>query len=140
MNELLTLSVLDRWRDAALLALRIATGVFVVEGVSDNIASHARMAEFVGFLDASGFAMPAFWAPFSVWTQFVAGVLLIAGLATRWAGLMLVATFLVGIVMVHLSQSLREIWPALALIVIGAVAATHGGGRFALDALLNRSH
>lgn len=138
LRDLLSLTVLDGGRDAALLALRIATGVFIVDGVWDNIVDKVRMAEFIGFLDTNGFPSPAFWAPFSVWTQFLAGALLISGLATRWAGLILVATFIVGIFMIHWTQSLREMWPALALVVIGAVAATYGGGRFSLDAVVRR--
>ena len=137
-TELWRLTMLDRWRDAALLALRVATGVFLVDGVWDNVVIAGRMTEFAGFLGASGFAMPSFWAPFSVYTQLAFGLLLVLGLLTRWAGIGLIATFIVGIFVVHWQQSLREIWPALALVVIGAMLATHGAGLFSIDRLFER--
>lgn len=129
---------LARWNDIALLFTRLATGVFLVDGVLDNILSGERMAEFAGFLAANGFPMPGFWAPFSVYTQCAIGVGLILGLLTRWAALGLIVTFVVGIAMIHLNQSLREIWPALALVAIGGVLAAHGAGRWSLDARLAR--
>jgi putative oxidoreductase len=138
MNSWVQLPALVRGSDAALLFARLATGIFLVDGVLDNILSGERMAEFVGFLSASGFAMPGFWAPFSVYTQFAIGIALILGLLIRWAALGLIVTFIVGIVMVHLNQSLREIWPALALVALGGVFATQGAGRWSLDALFGK--
>lgn len=131
--------IFDRWRDAALALLRIATGTFIVDGVWDNIVSGERMTEFVKFMVSAQFPMPEFWAPFSVYTQFIAGLLIITGLFTRWGGLVLVATFLVGLIMVHWQQPLREMWPALALVLIGATLVTQGGGRWSVDALLTRN-
>jgi putative oxidoreductase len=137
--NIINLDIFDRWRDAAALVLRVATGAFIVDGVWDNIVSSERMTEFVKFMGSAQFPMPDFWAPFSVYTQFIAGLLIILGLFTRWGGLVLVATFLVGLIMVHWQQSLREMWPALALVVIGATLVTQGGGRWSLDTLLTRS-
>jgi putative oxidoreductase len=113
MRDWVLLPALARFDDLGLLILRFATGVFIIDGVMDNVLSRERMAEFIGFLTA--------------------GVLVLLGLATRWGGLILFATFTVGLVMVHLHQSLREWWPALALVGIGALLATRGGGRYALD-------
>ncbi len=136
MRDWLLLPALARLEDVGLLILRVVTGVFIIDGVIDNVLSRARMAEFVQFLTATGFPLPGFAAPFSVYTQLIAGVLVLLGLATRWGGLILLATFTVGLVMVHWNQSLREWWPALALVGIGAVLATRGGGAYALDRLI----
>lgn len=138
MKRLPQLASFDHGRNAALFAMRVATGVFLIEGVLDNVLSAARMAEFAGFMTANGFPAATILAPFSVYTQFAIGVALIVGLLTRWAAMGLIATFVVGIAMVHLNQSLREIWPALALVVVGMVLATHGAGRWSLDALSSR--
>lgn len=119
--------------DAALLFARALTGIFLIHGVWDNVTEPARMAEFVAFMRASGFPAPEFLAPFSVYTQLLAGVLLIPGLLTRLAGLIVAGTFIVGYLMVHLDQSFREGWPALALVAIGLIFATIGAGRYALD-------
>lgn len=131
----LALKPLARFDDLALLAARLATGAFIVDGVWDNVTSGARMAEFVAFMRTNGFVMPELLAPFSVYTQLAAGVLLVPGLLTRWAGLILAGTFLVALWVVHWEQSLREWWPALALVALGLIFATRGPGRFSLDAL-----
>ncbi|MNW22838.1 hypothetical protein D3C71_2245700 [compost metagenome] len=43
--------------------------------------------------------------------------------------------FVVAVILVHLHQDLREQFPALVLIAVSLVLATHGAGRYALDAL-----
>jgi putative oxidoreductase len=134
----ITLPRLATGGDAALLLMRLVTGAFLVHGVWDNIESTERMDEFVRFLQRFKFAAPEFMAPLSVWTQFVAGLGFVLGLATRWAGLLCVANFVVACWMVHWAQDFRGWWPALALVLIGAVLATVGPGRWSLDALLAR--
>lgn len=133
MIDKLQLRGLSRANDAALLVTRLLTGSFLIHGVWDNVTEAARMAEFAGFLQANGFPMPQLASRFSVYTQLLAGVLLLPGLLTRLAGLIVTATFIVGYFMVHSEQSFREAWPALALIAIGLLLATQGGGRYALD-------
>lgn len=138
-SSLPSLRALSAGDDLALLAARLATGAFLIDGVWDNVTIGARMAEFVAFMRAHDFPLPHLLAPFSVYTQLAAGFLLVLGLATRWAGLILVATFLVALWMVHWNQPLRDWWPALALVVLGLIFATRGGGRYALDARAARS-
>lgn len=130
--------MMQRLENLSLLLLRAATGIFLVYGVWDNIVDPARMKEFVGFMQASGFVAPGVLAPFSVYTQFVCGVMFIAGFGTRYAGAFIAVTFIVGLYMVHLPQTFREWWPALALVIIGLHLAARGAGRFSVDALLAR--
>ncbi len=137
-RDLLLLRPLAALSDLALLMARLLTGSFLIHGVLDNIASRERMAEFAGFLAANGFAAPDVMAPLSIWAQLAIGIALILGLLTRWAGLLLAFNFMVGVVMVHLAQSFREIWPAAVLIALGLLFATLGAGRIALDRLLER--
>lgn len=129
---------LRRYDDLAWLAVRLLTGAFLIHGVWDNIKSAARMTEFVGFLRSNGFPAPELMAPLSVWAQLVIGVALIAGLLTRWAGLLLIFNFVIGVVMVHWNESFREIWPAAVLVGLGLMFATYGAGRYSIDALLER--
>jgi putative oxidoreductase len=75
-------------------------------------------------------------APLSVYIQLACGVSLILGLLTRWAGLLLVANFVVAVVMVHRNEDFRGWWPAIVLVFLGAHFATAGSGRFGLDAFL----
>ncbi|MHA7820115.1 MAG: DoxX family protein [Erythrobacter sp.] len=127
---------LVRAEDATLLVLRALTGAFLVHGTWDNITSTERMAEFVAFLTQFGFVAPELMAPLSVWAQFVCGLLLIAGLLTRWAGLVVCFNFIVAVVMVHWAEDFRGWWPAIVLVALGLHFASRGGGKFALDAML----
>jgi len=136
MRDLLLLPRLRAGEDAALLLLRLGTGVFLIHGVWDNISSAERMDEFVAFLTHHRFVFPEGMARLSVWTQFACGVGLVAGLLTRWSGLLCVANFVVACVMVHWQQDIRGWWPALALVLIGGLLLTRGGGRFSVDRVL----
>ncbi len=136
MNRLITLPHLAAGTDLAFLALRLSVGAFLVWGVWDNITSAEHMATFVTFLRQFGFPMPEFLAPFDVWMQFAIGVAFILGLATRWAGLLCAVNFVVAIAMVDHLQGWRGSFGSMCLVMIGLVLATHGPGRFSLDARL----
>lgn len=135
MKKLIFLDALSGFSGLALLALRGLTGAFLIWGVWDNIVDPDRMAEFAAFMRQFNFPAPEILAPLSVWFQFFCGALLIAGLFTRWAGLLMVFNFIVGFFMVHLNDDFRAQFPALILIAVNAYLATAGGGRFALDRL-----
>lgn len=136
MHRNLSLPKLQRGADLAFLLLRALVGAFLLDGVWDNVTSAHRMAEFATFLSKHHCPFPTLAAPVSVYAQLICGGLFIAGLLTRWAGLVMAFNFVVAMVLVHLSQSLREQFPALVLIAVSLVFATHGAGRYALDALL----
>ncbi len=124
-----------RFADLSLLALRMVTGVFLVHETWDNVASPARMREFAQFLTQFGFPLPHLMAPLSVAVQFGCGVLLVVGLATRAAGLLIAANFMVAVLMVHYTEPFRGWWPALILVFLGLHFAAAGSGRFGLDRL-----
>jgi putative oxidoreductase len=126
---------LARFSDLTLLGLRVLTGAFLVHETWDNVTSRARMDEFVQFLAQFGFPLPWLLAPLSVAVQFGCGALLIAGLLTRWAGLLVAANFTVAVLMVHLEEPFRGWWPALVLVFLGLHFAAAGSGKFGLDAL-----
>lgn len=125
---------------ASLLLLRLGTGAFLIHGTWDNVSDPARMAEFEAFLRQFGFVAPGLMGPLSVYAQFGCGILLIAGLFTRWAGLILAFNFVVAIAMVDrfAPTGLRGVWPAAALVLIGLHLAARGAGPLSLDAILER--
>ncbi|MFO7301513.1 MAG: DoxX family protein [Acidobacteriota bacterium] len=136
MTERATLPWLSRYGDHTLLILRVFVGGFLVWGVWDNISSAAHMQEFVDFLEGYGFPAPSASARLSVWAQFFVGLSFIAGLFTRWAGLVCIVNFVVAIVMVDRFGGIRASFPAGVLIALGLFLATHGAGRFSADAWL----
>lgn len=133
MSDIIFLRNLSRHEDLALLALRVVVGAFLVWGVWDNVMSPSRMAEFATFLARHGFPEPALMAKVSVYAQLGVGVAFIAGLLTRWAGLLCAVNFIVAIVMVDRLEGVRGMFPSACLVLIGLYLAAHGAGRFALD-------
>lgn len=130
------LNGLARFSDFTLLLLRLVTGAFLVHETWDNVTNAARMKEFAGFLGQFGLPLPHLMAPLSVAVQFGAGVLLILGLLTRWAGLLVAANFTIAVLMVHFAEPFRGWWPALILAFLGLHFGTAGSGRFGLDRLI----
>jgi putative oxidoreductase len=132
----LLLPSLARWSDLTLLGLRALTGAFLMHETWDNVSSRARMGEFVEFLGQFGFPVPWLMAPLSVAVQFGCGALLIVGLLTRVAGLLVAANFVVAVAMVHFTEPFRGWWPAIVLVFLGLHFAAAGSGKFGLDALV----
>jgi putative oxidoreductase len=136
MRKLLFLNSAQRFGDFALLLLRLFVGLFLIWSVWDNITSSGRMAEFADFLAKNGFPSPKVLAPLSVYAQFLAGCGFVLGLFTRWAGILCVITFTVAIVMVDRHLGFRGTFPSGCLVLIGLYLATHGAGRFSIDAAM----
>jgi putative oxidoreductase len=137
MLALLQLPLLRLLSPVAILALRLYVGWFLIVGVWDNIVSVERMKEFEGFLRTLNCPMPEIAAPVSVWAQFGVGVLLIPGLFTRIAGIVLAINFIVAVLLLApTGASERDLFPPAILVFVGAVFATHGAGALSLDHFL----
>lgn len=123
----------------AFLALRLYLGAFLIWGVWDNISEKGRMTEFAMFLATFNCPVPEIAAPVSVWAQFITGVALIAGLFTRWAGALLAINFLVAVALFAATNAdARTQYPHAILVFIGLIFMTSGGGKWSVDALLER--
>jgi putative oxidoreductase len=136
MQDMIVQGRWARYGDAVLLASRLVIGAFLIWGVWDNIASQARMDEFVGFLALHGFPYPRVLAPLSVWAQFACGVAFVLGLGTRWAGLICAFNFAVAIAMVDSKLGIRGAFPSACLMLFGLIFATIGAGRYSVDSRL----
>lgn len=145
MGRWLDPAALTKGTDVALLALRFYLGCFLIWGVWDNIVSPARMQEFQAFLTAVNCPWPALAAPLSVWAQFLIGILLVPGLLTRWAAIVLAVNFLVAVGLIGRSVGVfpdvtRELFGPMMCVLAGALLATHGAGAWSIDARLTRRH
>ncbi|HVL41837.1 MAG TPA: DoxX family protein [Brevundimonas sp.] len=137
MRDWVRLEGLRRGEDAAFLLLRLYLGDFLIWGVWDNITSTARMAEFQAFLTGLNCPAPALAAPVSVWAQLLIGVLLIPGLLTRWAGLLLALNFLVAVLLLGgAGASARDLFGPVMCVLAGLILAAHGAGQWSADARL----
>lgn len=137
-TSILLLCPLASFDNVALLLLRLMIGSFLVWGVLDNITSAEHMQEFVAFLANFGFIYPEFMALFSVWAQFFAGLSFIFGLLTRWGGIICAINFIVAIVMVDAHGGIRASFASACLVFVGMYLATHGAGRFSMDAYIEQ--
>lgn len=139
LTRFIALRALDLLRPVAWLALRLYLGWFLIVGVWDNVSSPERMAEFEAFLRGLNCPMPEIAAPVSVWAQLAIGALLMPGLLTRLAGLLLMVNFVVAVLLfIGAGMNERQIYEPAILIFVGALLATHGAGSLSVDRLLLR--
>ena len=136
--RMLQMESAGRFEDAALLALRVVTGLFLIYQSHDNVLSAARMDEFEGFMGQFGFWRPDILAPFAIFWQVAAGIGFILGLFVRPLGLITALQFIVAVWMVHWSQDFAGWWPAAVLVFLGFYFFARGSGRYGLDTMLAR--
>jgi putative oxidoreductase len=136
MRKFLFLNGAQRFGEFALLLLRLFVGLFLIWGVWDNVTSPERMHEFQQFLGKHGFPAPALLAPLSVYVQLLVGIAFVLGLFARWAGILCAVNFAVAILMIDHHGGMRGIFPSGCLVFIGLYLATHGAGRFSIDAAM----
>lgn len=136
----LQLTRLQRGEDAAWLAMRLYAGGFLIWGVWDNVTSPTRMQEFAEFLAGLNCPLPTIAAPVSVWAQLLVGILIIPGLLTRFAGLLLAVNFAVAVVLLGGSgANSRDLFGPMMMLLTGVLLATRGAGALSVDdRILNR--
>lgn len=91
---------------------------------------------FIAGVEAMGFPMPIAFAWGAGLSEFLGGLLLAAGLATRPAALAIVGTMGVAAFVAHAGDDFGTREPALLFGSIGLAFACLGGGRFSLDRTL----
>lgn len=119
--------------DLGLLVLRVVAGGHLMVMTQDNVFSWVRMLEFRDFLTQFGFPFPLFCAVLSVIGQFGGGLLLVLGLFTRFAGLVIAFNFVVAIWMVDAKAPYPAAFAALSLVAAGLCLMFTGGGKYSLD-------
>jgi len=109
---------LDSNKQIGILILRLFVGLRLLYGVVDNIFSWEKMVEFSKFLEANDFPFPITSSLFSVYVQFLGGILILIGYKIRLASFVLIINFLIALLFVHLkaSDSVEGMTPALAML------------------------
>lgn len=127
---------LDRHSGWGVLALRLAIGARLVEGTQDNVFSAERMHEFATFLAGHGTPLPLFSAYLSASAQFLCGTLLILGLLTRPAALVMVINFIAALVIAHRATPFLQTWQALMMLAGAIYFLFCGPGALSVDRLI----
>lgn len=134
------LTITKSARDAALVLIRIALGVLMIQ--------HARMEYdysggsvdgVVKGFDASGVPLPELAARFNLLIEFVGGFAIIAGLAVPIVGILMAANMLGAWIFVHWGPDLYDPAGPAMVIAIGIVSlalVVTGAGRVSIDHLL----
>lgn len=117
---------------------RVFLGATLVYGAQDNVFSRARMREFSEFLTQNGFPAPLFNAHLSAYAQFIGGLLILMGAATRPAAAVMVINFLVALWMVHRNLPFTANISPLAMLFGSLLLLFHGPGAYSVDAALQR--
>ena len=140
MNKLFTATT-EESRDVAILILRLMLGaVMFAHGAQKvlGIFGGKGLEETVGMMSGT---FGSFLPYLSAFTEFLGGIAMIFGIATRFWGIGIMINMLVAIFVVHLKngfigQGSYE-YP-LTLAVIALALTITGPGRYSLDVMLHR--
>ena len=125
---------LDRLQPLALLVLRVVLGVVMIaHGYPKVFGGLHKHVELV-----SGLGLPSWWAYLSAAAEFFGGILVLAGLLTRFFSLTILIDLGVAIWKVHWKNGLRGNMGyefPLALAAIAFALIFYGGGPIALDSV-----
>lgn len=132
------LASFSRWSDTTLAALRVLTGALLVYQTWDRVPAGERIVGWIRPLGDLDLPASALFAQAPTLVQFVCGVLLILGLLTRWAGLIVAVLFAFMFIRSEWGEPFRSVWPTLMLVLLGLHFAAAGPGRWALDGMFGR--
>lgn len=118
--------------------LRLLIGVFIVYGVQDNVFGYEHMKEFAVFLQQRNVPFPLFSAFLSAYTQFVCGIMILLGAWIRLASIPFIINFIAAVVITHLGDTFRAMFPALMMIAAGFFFLFNGAGKLSVDEMLER--
>ncbi|MEM9666266.1 MAG: DoxX family membrane protein [Bacteroidota bacterium] len=125
--------------DLGLTLLRVATGLalaIVFEKVLPREGVWGPQAWFVADVAAMGFPYPAFFAWAAALAEFVGGLLLVVGLATRPAALLNAIVLFVAAFLHHGGDIALNGLMAFTFFIMTVTLLLTGPGRFSLDHLI----
>lgn len=135
---MLKLSILEKYKEYGVIFIRLIVGFHLIYGTQDNVFSYARMEEFASFLSARSVPFPLFSAFLSAYAQFICGVLFIAGLATRYAAVVMILNFIAALFIAHRGDAYPNMFPAIMMLAAACFFLLHGAGKLSVDSRLER--
>ncbi|HXA75573.1 MAG TPA: DoxX family protein [Candidatus Acidoferrales bacterium] len=132
------MQILDKLKPVGLLLLRVAAGVIFIYHGYPKLFGHTRDA----MLSFTHMGLPGYFVYIAGVIEFFGGCMLVAGLFTRVAGLLLAIEMAVGLWRVHNvisnPMAVRNYELPLVLAVSAFALATVGAGLISLDQALFR--
>ncbi len=132
----MTLSFLGKYREGALLFLRVGLGVmFIIHGLPKIMGGPGqweKLGHAMAFLGMKSF--PTFWGFMAAFSECFGGILLILGLFFRPASLLLMVTMIVAAVMlVKTGRGFVEYSRPMEMAMVFAALALIGPGKYSID-------
>ena len=127
---------LPRYRDIGVLVLRLAFGFQLIKVSYLNALFPAQyLPEFIAYQTKLGIPFPIAGSYLAAYTEFLGGILLLLGLWTRWAVLLLIINFGVAISMAHLAiqDSYEHTFASVNLLAVSIFLFLNGAGSYSLD-------
>jgi len=128
--------IFDRFHPLGLLVMRLALGAIMIAHGYPKVLK-GGMPQVLQTVQSLG--MPGWFGYLSAWTEFLGGILLIAGLITRLASLAVCTNMTVAILKVHLKNGFTgqgNYQFPLALAAIAFALIWFGAGPISIDRLL----
>lgn len=138
MPRTLTPIILEKYKEYGVIFIRLIIGFHLIYGTQDNVFNYARMEEFAGFLAARGVPFPLFSAFLSAYAQFICGILIVVGFATRYAALVLIINFIAALFIAHIGDTYPNMFPALMMLAAACFFFVHGAGKLSVDSVLEK--
>jgi putative oxidoreductase len=137
VKNLLWLPWLDRLSAGGPFLLRLAVGgAMVIHGSQKLFGDPGR---FIGFVEKLGFPLPTVFGWAAIAAEFLGGLALVLGLATRWAAVFVAFTMGVAAFIAHANDGFNKQEYPLVLMLGALSLLLSGGGAWSLDAWLSRS-
>jgi putative oxidoreductase len=138
LSKIITPTYTATWYTDLLLALPRIIGCYFL-AVNFGGSKFPCPDWFVKDVAGYGFPFPAFFAWAAVLAETFGGAMLVLGLFTRFAGLMVFITMLVAIFFQKWGGEVWEMLPAMGFLWIGLYAIVMGSGRIGIDHLISKN-
>ncbi|MDQ3714055.1 MAG: DoxX family protein [Acidobacteriota bacterium] len=140
ISKLFNFEFFKKYKEYAPVFLRLLIGVFIIHGVQDNVFSYEHMKEFAAFLQQKNVPFPLPSAFLSAYAQMICGISILLGAFVRPFAILFIINFIAAVIIAHLGDGFRAMFPALMMIAAGFFFLFNGAGKLSVDELLERKN
>lgn len=125
-----------RYADLTLLCTRIFFGLSIA--FAHGLKKIPPSDHFIEFVGSLGFPYAVFFAWQAGLSEFVGGICIALGLATRVSALTLLGTMFIAVFFAHSGDPFKKMELGLCYLFMASLLMALGAGRYSLDALLSK--